>query len=238
MLSKLQKAAEFGSKRSVPIRVAEAIQQVIADNRIPAGQKIPSERALALALNASRASVREGISMLETLGYLRVEVGRGAFVAEPKEFLPQDRWRFSTQCSLKEVYEYRRAVEPAALAMAFNHFTASDLAALRAASEALAEHARECNSVKAAEQDTIFHSMIYDLCGNRIFQEMHDVMEEAIRGSQWVPMVIVEMMNDTAEEHMRIVEALEAGNVTEACAALVHHIDRAAFRCGIPSLTS
>lgn len=237
MQSVPQMAPRDSSRRSVPIRVAEAIQQVIVENGLKTGDKIPSERALALTFNASRASVREGISMLETLGLLQVEVGRGAFVAEPRTFAPLDRWRFTTDYSLKEVYECRRAVEPAALAMAFAQFPPDVIAVMRASAEAIAEHARDGNSIKAAEQDTLFHATIYDHCGNRIFQEMHDRLEEAIRGSQWVPMVILEMMTDTAHEHMQIVKALEARDLSGACAALVDHIDRAAVRCGIPSLS-
>jgi len=237
MLSMLREMPSGRTNRSVPVRVAEAIQEVIASNGLKTGDKIPSERSLAMMLNASRASVREGISMLETLGLLQVEVGRGAFVAEPKTFAPLDRWRFNTAYSLQEVYEYRRAVEPVALAMAAARFSKDDVAAMRASAEALAYHARIGNSVKAAEQDTLFHNLIYEHCGNRIFQEVRDRMEEAIRGSQWVPMVIIEMMIDTAEEHMQIVEALEAGDTEAACTALAAHIDAAAQRCGITGLS-
>jgi GntR family transcriptional repressor for pyruvate dehydrogenase complex len=232
----MQAASERTTKPSVPVRIAEAIQKVIAENSLMPGDKIPSERVLAATLNASRTSVREAVSMLETLGLLQVEVGRGAFVAEPATFAPQDRWRFHAEYSLKEIYEYRRAVEPAALSMAARRFKAHDIAALRRSAEALAEAARERNSVKAAEQDTIFHTMIYDQCGNRLLQDMHDRLEGAIKGSQWVPMVIIEMMTDTAREHMQVVVALEAGRIEEACALLIHHIERAAYRCGITEL--
>ncbi|MGE6741258.1 FadR/GntR family transcriptional regulator [Allorhizobium pseudoryzae] len=234
----MQVASERYIRPSVPVRVAEAIQKVIVENGLKPGDKIPSERTLAATLSASRASVREAVSMLETLGLLQVEVGRGAFVAEPATFAPQDRWRFHADYSLKEIYEYRRAVEPVALSMAARRFSPPDVAALRQSAEALADAARERNSVKAAEQDTIFHSMIYDQCGNRLLQEMHDRLEAAIQGSQWVPMVIVEMMTDTAHEHMQVVLALEAGRIEAACSALVHHIERAAYRCGIAELGS
>jgi GntR family transcriptional regulator, transcriptional repressor for pyruvate dehydrogenase complex len=232
----MQIASERHIKPSVPVRVAEAIQRVIVENGLKAGDKIPSERSLAASLNASRTSVREAVSMLETLGLLQVEVGRGAFVSEPATFAPQDRWRFNAAYSLKEIYEYRRAVEPAALSMAARRFTHQHIAALRKSAEALAEAARERNSLKAAEQDTVFHTMIYDQCGNRLLQEMHNRLEAAIQGSQWVPMVIVEMMTDTALEHMQVVAALETGRIEVACRALVHHIERAAYRCGISEL--
>jgi GntR family transcriptional repressor for pyruvate dehydrogenase complex len=234
----MQIASEKSAQPSVPVRIAEAIQKIIAENDLKTGDKIPSERSLAATLKASRTSVREAVSMLETLGFLQVEIGRGAFVAEPTAFAPQDRWRFNTDYSLKEIYEYRRAVEPAALAMAARHFTPEHIAALRLSAEQLGQAARERNSLKAAEQDTLFHTMIYEQCGNRLLQEMHDRLEAAIQGSQWVPMVIVEMMTDTALEHMRVVQALEAGNIPAACSALSHHIERAAYRCGIPQLQS
>jgi GntR family transcriptional regulator, transcriptional repressor for pyruvate dehydrogenase complex len=221
------------TNRSVPVRVAEAIQRVIAEDDLKPGDQIPSQRVLATMLGASRSSVREGISMLETLGIVRVEVGRGIFIAAPDKSAPGERWRFPNRYSLREVYQFRKAVEPAVLALAAPVFTPADIAAMRAHALALEAAARTGNAVEAAEQDSLFHDLIYARCGNRIFQALQAQMRVAIQDSQWAPMVIIEKLRDTAREHLLIVDALEKKEFRAACAALEDHIDAAARRCNI-----
>ncbi|AXS42178.1 FadR family transcriptional regulator [Breoghania sp. L-A4] len=206
---------------------------MIAERNLKAGDQLPSQRELTHMLHASRPSIREGISMLETLGIVSVEVGRGVYVSERGGGSPADRWRFSRDHSLREVYQFRAALEPAALALAAPRLSAGDIVAMRAGAEALLEAAQAGNAVGAAEQDTLFHDLIYQRCGNRIFREIQAQMRQAMQDSQWVPMVIIERVHDTASEHLMIVEALEAGDTAGACAALANHIRAAAARCDI-----
>ncbi|WP_159588138.1 FadR/GntR family transcriptional regulator [Chelativorans xinjiangense] len=233
MSNELNNGSNGRTNRSVPARVAEAIQRVIAEDGLKPGDQIPSQRVLATTLGASRSSVREGISMLETLGIVRVEVGRGIFIAVPDKSTPGENWRFPHSYSLREVYQFRKAVEPAALALAAPHFRQTDLAAMRAYALALGTAGNAGNAVSAAEQDSLFHDLIYARCGNRIFQALQAQMRGAIQGSQWAPMVIIEKVKDTAREHLLIVDALEKRDVRTACAALEDHIDAAAKRCNI-----
>lgn len=184
-------------------------------------------------LAASRPSVREAISMLETLGILRVEVGKGAYVSAPPDGPPTFHWRSQSRFSLREVYQFRAAIEPAALAHAAGNFTTADLAALRASAEALWSAAGSGNAVAAAEEDARFHELIFERCGNRIFRDIQQQMRQALHDSQWVPMVLFDQVRDTAREHLAIIELLEKGDAPAACHALERHIQAAAGRCGI-----
>jgi GntR family transcriptional regulator, transcriptional repressor for pyruvate dehydrogenase complex len=53
------------------------IEGELASGRLPVGGRLPGERALAERLGISRASVREGLRVLEAMGVVRTAVGSG-----------------------------------------------------------------------------------------------------------------------------------------------------------------
>ncbi|WP_176084596.1 FadR/GntR family transcriptional regulator [Martelella sp. HB161492] len=225
-----------GSAKSVPARVGEAIQDIIRKSGLENGDKIPSERTLSAMLAVSRTSVREAISMLEALGLVRVEVGRGIFVATPRRFAPVDQWRYSQTYSLKEIYQFRLAVEPIALRHAARHLTAADVRNLRTLSQAYAAAAACQDPIAAAEQDRMFHDLIYQRCENRLIRETLEGMAAMIQSSQWAPLINLDTLHEAGEEHMKVVIALEAGDLESAVEALADHIRRVGLRCGIATL--
>ncbi|WP_299808425.1 FadR/GntR family transcriptional regulator [uncultured Roseibium sp.] len=220
-------------ERSVPARVARAIQDMVAERYLQPGDPLPSQRELAGMLQASRPSVREGISMLETLGLIRVEKRKGLFVAAAAGRLPAEFWPSGKGYGLREVFEFRVGFEPQALALAFPFLKDKGLQRLRLHAEALMLAARQGNAVAAAEEDTAFHDVIFDHCRNPIFRDIRRHLSKVMQESQWVPMVIIERVRDTAREHFAIVDAIEANDSAAACAALTDHIRAAARRCDI-----
>ena len=57
-----------GNRQPVPMKTAEAIHRMIRDRDLKPGDRLPSQRELAEGLGVSRPSLREALSMLETLG--------------------------------------------------------------------------------------------------------------------------------------------------------------------------
>ena len=75
-----------GSRSAPPYqRVQEQIRAVIRGGRWGAGTKIPSRKDLAHEYGVAIATMERAISALLEDGTLRVDGGRGTFVAEPKE---------------------------------------------------------------------------------------------------------------------------------------------------------
>ncbi|NVK33469.1 MAG: FadR family transcriptional regulator [Rhodobacteraceae bacterium] len=218
---------------SVPLKVARWVQNHIETEQLGPGDALPSQRDICALLSVSRPSVREGVSMLETLGLIRVEQRRGLFVAEPERRRPMDYWPNNEGYSLHDVYQFRAKFEPAALALAYGNMDDGVVARLRLSAEALTEAAQKGDAVAAAEQDTLFHDLIFESCGNELYKDMRQHMAKLIQDSQWVPMVIIECVADTAREHGQIVAAILDKDCSAACAALEAHIISAARRCDI-----
>ena len=62
--------------------IVERILDDVREGRLAAGDRLPSERDLARALEVSRSSVREAVAALQTEGILRTRAGAGSYVAD------------------------------------------------------------------------------------------------------------------------------------------------------------
>ncbi|MGM7682107.1 FadR/GntR family transcriptional regulator [Cytobacillus sp. Hm23] len=72
----------MSSRSKVYIEIVHQLQCIITEDRLKAGDKIPSERELAVRLKAGRSSVREALRALELLGIIETRQGEGTFIKE------------------------------------------------------------------------------------------------------------------------------------------------------------
>ncbi len=77
-------------------QIGAAIEGAIRDGQHAPGQRLPTEAELSLAFRVNRHTIRRAMEELETRGIVRVEQGRGSFVAEDVLDYPLNaRTRFS-----------------------------------------------------------------------------------------------------------------------------------------------
>ena len=67
---------------SLAEQVADQINQVIIDQNINAGEKLPNEFELASRLNVGRGTIREAVKLLVARNCLEIRRGKGTFVVE------------------------------------------------------------------------------------------------------------------------------------------------------------
>jgi GntR family transcriptional repressor for pyruvate dehydrogenase complex len=72
----------LGSKERLVDRVVNEIQNLIVDNKLKPGFKLPPERELAEQIGVSRTVVREAVRILGTKGLLETKHGIGTVVRE------------------------------------------------------------------------------------------------------------------------------------------------------------
>jgi GntR family transcriptional repressor for pyruvate dehydrogenase complex len=66
----------------VYIEILQQIYRIIEEDRLVAGDKIPSERELSERLKVGRSSVREALRALEFLGIIETRRGEGTYIRE------------------------------------------------------------------------------------------------------------------------------------------------------------
>ncbi|WP_346726721.1 FadR/GntR family transcriptional regulator [Bacillus suaedaesalsae] len=127
----------------VYIETIKQIQNIIANDQLTTGDKIPSERELADRLNFGRSSVREALRALELLGLIETRRGEGTFV---KDFgghhLVELIGGFILQTgrAKDDLVETKRVIEEQAITLAMARITTEHIKKLRILIECAPEH--------------------------------------------------------------------------------------------------
>jgi GntR family transcriptional repressor for pyruvate dehydrogenase complex len=222
------------SERRVPASKSTVlrIQEMVASGAFPRGAKLPAQRDLSTRLNVSRASLREALSVLETLGLLRTEPGLGTFVAE-EENEERQPWRFAARYSLQEVYQFRFVAEGYAARLAAMRVTEAGLAALRGVLGEQQEAVRHMDLLASSQHDFEFHRLIMSYSGNGVFLDLHASYRAVLLESQLLPTRRQERLWETIVEHENILRTLSRQDAEGASYFMHVHIARAADRVGV-----
>ncbi|MFF9086147.1 FadR/GntR family transcriptional regulator [Streptomyces sp. NPDC014991] len=213
-------------KGTVTQRAIDEIKAMIAEGRLEPGQRLPTERELAVRLGMSRSSTREAIRALTVLGVLQARHGSGIYVTalEAGDLLET----FGVVAGLSrgprlvELLEVRRSLEATATALAAARITDEQLIAVE-------QHLTAMNATEDPEEvlthDLAFHREIASAAGNETMAALLDGLSSRTfrarvrRGHQEDG-----ALARTRREHAAIHRALAARDPEAARAAATAHV--------------
>ncbi|MGN9787344.1 FadR/GntR family transcriptional regulator [Nonomuraea sp. ZG12] len=209
--------------------VLAQIERRIVEDGLTVGSRLPAERQLAEQLGVGRSSVREAMRVLETLGVVSSQVGRGpeagAILTSRPDSALTDLLRLHlgmASLELREVIDTRLMIE---------RWAADRAAAARADTSALAAALTAMASAGSAEEfvehDTAFHCAIADASGNRLIAAIMRSLRDSMRR---YAVEAVERLGDTSllqADHERILAAIDAGDPAAASRAVTEHLAHA-----------
>lgn len=102
------------NSRKMFLEIVKQLRQIIQDEKIAIGGKLPSERELAERLQVGRSTVREALRSLELLGIIETRRGEGTFLSDfRKHQLVELLSTFILQesKSKEDVHKTRQAIE-------------------------------------------------------------------------------------------------------------------------------
>lgn len=181
------------------------------------GERLPSERQLAEDFGVSRASVREGLRILELMETIEVRRGRGAVVLAPTRQpsgQPLRRWLDSHQGEVVELLEVREALESAAAALAASR-EASEIHPVLGTSD-------ELDAIVNA--DVEFHKRVADRSGNDVLAGLVDELNGVLEASRYAMFAIPGRRERSHRDHLSIARAINTRKPVEAAAAMRRHI--------------
>ncbi len=228
-------SAENGA-RSVDNQVTQTVrrlEKMIQSGQLPAGRMLPSQRLLAEQLNVGRSSLREALSILETLGVVQTQPRLGTLVREPAPDDPKPEWRLEGTYSPEEVYQFRIVIESYAARRTAINATPDQIAELRKICDLMREAAREGDLLGYTEQDFAFHQRIMSFSDNRLFVDLHQRYGAVFRESQRMPLAWHRALWEPLAEHENIIRAIENRDPENASYFARVHLVRGADRIGV-----
>ena len=204
--------------------VAARIQELIRDDKIQPGTRLPAERELAAKLEVSRASLREALIVLELSGIVEVRGGSGVYVSEQASPQPEVP---AVGPGPFEVLAARRMIEVEVAAMAAKNATDAGIDAILVAVEQMEQHHEDLGNNESADRN--FHLAIARASGNSALVGVIEYLWNQ-RGTLWHKLKehfqTEELRQQTLLDHRNILAAIASHDVAGARLAMRAHLDR------------
>lgn len=207
-------------------QVEERIEDLITEQNMQPGTKLPTEKELCETLNVSRGTVREAFRFLQAKGIVELKAGKGAFVAEKKEDPPSPAidWLVANETDLRNVFELRFAIEPIAAKMAAEKIDSAGIERLNEIHKSFCDAAKENNSSKLASADEAFHKEILSSCGNNLMIDVMNKIDEMLKDFRKNTFSIEQNISDTIGPHQKILKAIVSKDPVKAEREMKKHI--------------
>lgn len=215
-------------------QVAQRIEHDILNGVYPLGSRLPSGKDLALRFGVSQAVIREVTERLRARGLIDSRQGSGCTVRARTQscgFQVREGYE-ANRTDLANVFELRLDLEGAAAALAAVRRTRADLDALRTILDTLAQNLHAPD--RAVELDTAFHVAVGDATHNPYFKDLLQYLNlqirECVRAGRTHSLLYPDLPDAVHREHVRLFEAIDAGDPVAARAAAIAHLGEAAAR--------
>jgi DNA-binding GntR family transcriptional regulator len=210
-------AAQLGDtigSQHLPLRdqVLIALRQRIVNGDYPPGERLTEDR-LAEDFGVSRNPVREALRVVEAEGFVNVIPRRGAFVARPDA------------ATISDMFAMREQLERLAARLAAERATPADVADLRALLDAAREATERADFSRVAELNSELHMRVIAISGNKWLASIATSLYLQV---YWVFRAgVADRAPHSWIEHIRLVDAIEAGDPLAADKAAKTHVDAA-----------
>jgi len=213
------------------MEIATQIRNSIYSKILKPGDKLPSERELAVQFNVGRISVREALRMLEQAGLILIKQGSGggAYVKAADTSAVADSVYdlvSRNDIRLEDLTEVRLAVEKQILLSAFDKITADDLEMLEKSIEEL-----EMVIKKKTREDipvyfelTNFHVLLARITRNPVFEIILKVLMNVTVKVLNLQLTDVDRLRKHFSSHKAIYKAIKSRDLECAIKKTEEHM--------------
>ena len=218
---------------SLSARVRNILEEAIIHPDSSVMDRLPKETELSERLGVSRTVVREAIQSLKTEGLIESKVGSGNYIIEytadgiKRAFARFGKLHMDPE-GLANYADLRLAVEVEAVVRLAERGDAATVNALRNIVTAMMRD--DCTEQQYRELDLSFHLELATASGNPFFcMILQPIQEHGLRMLKTRQKSKEQIMRDhqmNSEEHMAIVNAIEARDVEAAVRTMRLHLNR------------
>jgi GntR family transcriptional repressor for pyruvate dehydrogenase complex len=208
--------------------VVDEIKAKIVQGEYAEGQLLPPQDAMAKSLGISRATLREAINQLATVGLVDVVHGVGCYIRRPNasEFFDY----FSSIVvmdteSAEELLQARSIIEPAVTALAAENADDEEIAALGELIEVMEHGRHQVHTAEYRALDLQFHMRIAQCSHNQILvpvvRAVRELLPDSIYQSFWQSDHLVD---SALYYHRKIYEAIAGHDPRKARTFMDEHL--------------
>ncbi|SDB83461.1 FadR/GntR family transcriptional regulator [Shouchella lonarensis] len=202
------------------VEIIQALSEMIQQDDLKTGDRLPSERELSDRLSVGRSSIREALRGLELLDIIETRRGEGTFMKAPSSYRLVDlllSFLLKDEKAMQDLTETRRIIELQALQLACKRITAADLDKLILLTSSRGE--------VSLEEDYLFHETIVAACGNTLLQHLWKSLvafhREALKHAT--------PNREDTQTHEKIVEAIAGRDAPRALRIMATHLEESPF---------
>jgi len=212
-------------------QVFDRLWAMVQSGELSPGDTMPSERALMERFGVGRPAVREALQSMANKGLISISHGERSKVNKLTAGIAFDqvddiaKLLLSTEPSnLENLKQFRKILEAGSVQIAAQNCTANDIAELRTLVEA--QRSKLGQDKAFIEADIAFHVAIAKLTNNPLIQAVTQAM------LSWLSAYYKPVLHwsgreaTTLLEHARIVDLLEAHDVSGAIKLIGDHLSR------------
>ncbi|MEW9856395.1 FCD domain-containing protein [Novosphingobium sp. M1R2S20] len=210
--------------------VADHIQELILEGALPPGERLLPERELAVKLDVSRPSLREGLEKLIERGLLETDANGACYISKSigKSLRDPLLLLFDNPQGRFDCMEFRAAVEAEAARLAAQRASSVDRATIERHFRAM-EAAHEAGDVAAiAGADGDFHFAIYAASHNvmvlQVMRSLEDILRSHVHLNRQNLFEHRRAPEAQLAEHRAVFDAIMAGDPDEAERAARQHM--------------
>ncbi len=221
---------ELAREATLAQRVENELERLIVESRLGQGDRLPSERELAVQFGVSRTVVREAVRALAAKRLVEVGVGRGTVVRAPSTASAGQSMKLLLQMQaggpdLEKVSEVRRILENEIAMLAAARRTEQDVRDLQRIIDEATRHIDDPDAF--IKEDVGFHSRLALATHNELFVLILDSLAEILTEIRLLGLRIPGTAGRAIVHHTSVLDAVREGDPKKARAAMDAHMDEA-----------
>lgn len=200
------------------------VRRRIKQRELTPGSRLPTVAALSHQYGISQGSVREALRILQSQGVIRIEHGRGLFVADRPGELEANLLTPAPPASLQTLQEARAIIEPELAALAAQRANEEDAEMIAGAAARLGKALAEGNRAAYLDADLLFHRHVARASGNPVLERMLDAVHDLLVDSRRQMMDIPNSSQKAVHFHALIATAIRQRNPVQARTIMQAHL--------------
>ncbi|MBP3879637.1 MAG: FadR family transcriptional regulator [Lachnospiraceae bacterium] len=211
------------SNKPLAQQVADQISQLIKEQNLEPGDKLPNEFELARDINVGRGTIREAVKLLVARNVVEIRRGKGTFVMENAGKM-DDPFGFDfisdKEALARDLFEIRMQMEPWIASVAAQRASDEEIERLRECCARVEEDIR--NKKDHTESDKALHTCISECTHNRVTPELLPIILHSV--DFMTKLLDPQLLEDTIRLHTKIVDCIAAHDAEGAEKAMREHL--------------